>query len=178
MLFKNEKKYIPWASLDAKIASNWCKNTGDSQISLKIAKALARRSTLSKMWGLLNLEDDMPEPLEVEAEDAEAAAEAKPSKESTSEAAGLTPSGLFWAADAASSASAAWWGQPKADTAGDSSMTGGLESPGGARPIRAAASWAAKDPGAGRSTGLDSLEPPKLTSNLKRLKINKLQLIF
>ena len=49
----------------------------------------------------------MPEPLEVEAEDAEAAAEAKPSKESTSEAAGLTPSGLFWEADAASSASAA-----------------------------------------------------------------------
>ena len=57
------------------------------------------------MWGLLNFEDEEPAPLEVEAEDAEAAAEAKPSKESTSEAAGL-PSG-FCEADAASSASAA-----------------------------------------------------------------------
>ena len=98
------EKNIPCASLAAKMASNWCKNTGDSQMSLRIAKALALRSTLSKIWGLLNLEADMTGPLEVEAEDAEAAAEARPSKESTSEA-GL-PSG-FCEAEAASSASAA-----------------------------------------------------------------------
>ena len=139
-------------------------------MSLRIAKALALRSTLSKIWGLLNLEvDEPPEPLEVDADEAEAAADAKPSKESTSDATPGLPSG-FCEADAASSASAAWWGQPKADTAGDSSITGGLESPGGARPIRAAASWAAKDPGAGRKTGLDSVETvPKLTSNLQEI---------
>ena len=40
-------------------------------------KVILPRSTLSRIWGLLNLEAE-PEPLDVEAEDAEAAAEAKP----------------------------------------------------------------------------------------------------
>ena len=76
-------------------------------MSLRIAKALALRSTLSKIWGLLNLEvDEPPEPLEVDADEAEAAADAKPSKESTSDATPGLPSG-FCEADAASSASAA-----------------------------------------------------------------------
>ena len=45
------KGVLPCASLEAKIASKRCKNTGESQTSFKMAKALARRSTLSKIWG-------------------------------------------------------------------------------------------------------------------------------
>ena len=101
------------------MASKRCKNTGESQINFKMAKALARLSTLSKMCGLLleakanldvvaevlpllELPAEVPDP-EV-AEEAEAAAEASPSRESTSDSA----ASFCWEAAWAWAAAAAW----------------------------------------------------------------------
>ena len=75
---------FPWESRRAKIASNRCKKTGESQMSFRIANAFARRSTLSRICGLeVNFGTVARE---VEAVEAEAAAELIPRSESTSEA--------------------------------------------------------------------------------------------
>ena len=133
------------------MASKRCKKTGESQTNFKIAKALALRSTLSKMCGfeeviiIGNLE---VEGLADEAAEA-AAADANPKSESTSAPAfpGSLPGLLGLASNAASEA--AGGGHAKAENEGGSSMTGGLESPGGATD----------DPEAGLKLGLASLEP-------------------
>ena len=71
------------------MASRRCKNTGDSQINFKMPKALALRSTLSRICGLDayfdTLVDEAPREVEAPAEP-EVAGELMPNSESTSEA--------------------------------------------------------------------------------------------
>lgn len=83
------------------MASKRCKKTGDSQMSFKIANALARRSTLSRMCGLTNLE--LPADAEVDAGTAEdePAAEEPPAPPREVDAAATAAAAAAAAVDAA-----------------------------------------------------------------------------